>query len=103
MVPCVTVRSGARGRGIAVAVIRAAVEHAAHHGSPAVEGYPRAGDGHTHDDNAYVGTEAMFRRAGFRVVRGPLPGLPRTWIPRVAMRVGPPLERRGPTAPPADP
>jgi hypothetical protein len=57
-------------------------------GAPAVEAHPRAGGLRTADGNAYVGTEEMFRRAGFR---GPLTGVPRTWIPRVAMRAGPPL------------
>ena len=38
------------------------------------------------DDSAFFGTELLFRRAGFRVVRNPLPGLPRNWTPRVAMR-----------------
>jgi hypothetical protein len=29
----------------------------------------------------------MFSRAGFEVVREPLPNLPRNWVPRVAMRI----------------
>ena len=40
VIPCVTVRKGARGRGITVALIAAAVEYAAAHGAPAVEAYP---------------------------------------------------------------
>ena len=87
VIPCVTVRKTARGRGIAVALIRAAVAFAARHGAPAVEAYPREGGERIGDDNAYFGTEALFRRAGFDVVRGRLPDLPRTWVPRVAMRV----------------
>lgn len=85
-VPCITVRKAARGRGVAVALIRAAVEYAAGHGAPAVEAYPRAGNARVHDDFAYVGTEALFRKAGFRVIRGPLFGLPRRWIRRVTVR-----------------
>jgi len=87
VVPCVTVRKNARGRGIACALIRAAVEYAREQGAHAVEAYPRAGGKRTGDDNAYFGTEAMFRRAGFRVVRKPLKNLPRNWVPRVTMRV----------------
>ena len=86
VIPCVTVRKGYRGRGIAVALIRAAVAYAGEQGAPAVEAYPRAGEERTGDDNAYFGTEPMFRRAGFRVVRDPPPNRPRNWIDRVAMR-----------------
>lgn len=69
VIPCITVRPGARGRGIAVALIRAAVAYARKHGAPAVEAYPRAGSARTKDDNAFFGTEPLFRRAGFRVVQ----------------------------------
>ncbi len=87
VIPCVTVRKSHRGRGIAVALIRAAVSYAGEHGAPMVEAYPRSGDERTGDDNAYFGTESMFRRAGFEVVRTPLNGLPRNWVPRLAMRM----------------
>jgi GNAT superfamily N-acetyltransferase len=87
VIPCVTVRKTARGRGIAVALIRAAVAYATKHGAPAVEAYPRAGAARTADDNAYFGTEPLFRRAGFKVVGTPLADRPRTWVPRVTMRV----------------
>ena len=86
VIPCVTVRKDARGHGITVALIEAAVQYAAQHGAPAVEAYPRAGDERTGDDNAYFGTEPMFLRAGFSIVRGPLENRPRNWIARVAMR-----------------
>ena len=87
VIPCVTVRKSVRGRGIAVALIRAAVEFSASHGAPAVEAYPRAGSERTGDDNAYFGTEPMFQRAGFKVIRGPLENRPRNWIARVVMRL----------------
>ena len=86
VIPCVTVRKGYRGQGIAIALIRAAVAYAGEQGARAVEAYPRAGDERTGDDNAYFGTEPMFRRAGFEVVRQPLQGVPRNWLPRPAMR-----------------
>ena len=87
VIPCVTVRKAARGEGLALALIRAAVRYAAEQGAPAVEAYPRAGGERTSDDNAYCGTERMFRRAGFRRVRGPLENLPRNWVPRATMRI----------------
>lgn len=87
VIPCITVRKAHRGRGIAVALIRAAVDYAGRQGAPAVEAYPRQGGERTGDDNAFFGTEPMFRRAGFEVVREPFEGLPRNWLPRVAMRI----------------
>jgi GNAT superfamily N-acetyltransferase len=87
VIPCVTVRQTARGRGIALALIQAAVAYATEHGAPAVEAYPRAGATRTGDDNAYFGTEPLFRRAGFQVIREPLQDRPRNWIPRVTMRI----------------
>ena len=86
VIPCVTVRKGWRGRGIAVALIDAATRYAAEHDAPAIEAYPRAGGQRTGDDNAYFGTEPMFRRAGFETVREPLENRPRNWIARVVMR-----------------
>lgn len=89
VIPCVTVAKPARGRGIARAMIRAAVDYAFEQGAPAVEAYPRAGTARTGDDNAYYGTEPLFRSAGFQVVRGPLDKVPRNWTPRVTMRITP--------------
>ena len=86
VIPCITVRRGHRGQGVAVAMIRAAVEYAGRRGAPAVEAYPRADRKRVHDDFAYFGTKAMFRKAGFRQVRGTLPDLPKSWTPRVTMR-----------------
>jgi GNAT superfamily N-acetyltransferase len=87
VIPCITVRKPARGRGIAVALIRAAVAYAAEHGAAIVEAYPRAGEERTGDDNVFFGTELLFRRAGFRIARQPLENRPRNWPPRLAMRI----------------
>jgi GNAT superfamily N-acetyltransferase len=87
VIPCITVQKKARGRGIALELIRAAVEYAASRGAPAVEAYVRTGTRRVQDDFAYFGTEALFRKAGFKVVRKPIPGLPRNWTPRVTMRI----------------
>lgn len=93
VIPCVTVHKQARGHGIAVALIQAATAYAIEQGAPAVEAYPRAGDKRTGADNAYFGTEPLFRRAGFEVIRPPLEKLPRNWTPRVAMRLTAGLEQ----------
>ena len=54
VIPCITVRKGWRGRGIALALIQAGgAEYAAENGAPAVEAYPRVGSERTGDDNAY--------------------------------------------------
>lgn len=98
VIPCITVRKEMRGQGIAVALIRAAVAYAAANGAPAVEAYPRAGRARTGDDNAYFGTEPMFLRAGFRIIRAPLPNLPRNWTPRVTMRIDAPTSIDAPAS-----
>jgi GNAT superfamily N-acetyltransferase len=87
VIPCITVAKGYRGRGIGVALIEAAVAYAFKNGAPAVEAYPRAGSKRTGADNAYFGTEPLFARAGFGVVRAPLENRPRNWIARVTMRI----------------
>ena len=56
------------------------------HSAPVVEAYPRAGNERTGADNIFFGTEPLFKRAGFEIVRGPLPDCPRNWLPRLAMR-----------------
>jgi GNAT superfamily N-acetyltransferase len=86
VIPCITVRRGHRGQGVALAMIHAAVEYAGKRGAPAVEAYPRADGKRLHDDYAFTGTKAMFRKADFRQVRGVLPRLPKGWAPRVTMR-----------------
>ena len=89
VIPCVTVHTEARGQGVAVALVRAAAQYAFENGAPAVEAYPRAGAQRTGDDNIFFGTEPIFERAGFQVVRGPIPTRPRNWLPRLAMRKTP--------------
>ena len=86
VIPCITVRRGHRGRGLAIAMIRAAVGYAGKRGAPAVEAYPRATRERVNDDFAFFGTEPMFRKAGFQQVRAELPNLPKGWAPRVTMR-----------------
>ena len=82
---CIRVRPGHRGRGIAHALVRGAVEYAGSHGAPAVEGYPVDNEGRRVDlTMAFVGTRCLFEKAGFtkaadtRAVSG--------GFPRVLMR-----------------
>jgi len=71
VIPCFVVASDARGRGVADALLAAAVAHARAAGALAIEGYPidpPAGTGRVRETAAYVGTRSMFERAGFRIV-----------------------------------
>lgn len=66
---CVRVRPGHRGQGIAHDLVRGAVEYARSQGAPAVEAYPVDNGGKKVDlTMAYVGTRALFERAGFSKV-----------------------------------
>jgi len=85
VIPCMTVRKKYRRQGVALALLRAAIEYAGEHGAPAIDGYPRP-DEQMSDGAVFMGTESLFRRAGFRKIRGVLPGLKRPWAPRVTMR-----------------
>jgi GNAT superfamily N-acetyltransferase len=63
---CIRVRPGHRGRGISHALLEGAVAYAREQGAPAVEGYPVDNRGRKVDlTMAYVGTRALFERAGF--------------------------------------
>jgi GNAT superfamily N-acetyltransferase len=85
-IACVYVHPAQRGRGVAVALLRAAVHHAGQSGAPAVEGYPLDPARPLSAEEAFYGTVAMFARAGFVVARPPLPGLRKNWTPRYTMR-----------------
>lgn len=63
---CIRVRPGHRGTGISHALLEGAVAYARSQGAPAIEGYPVDNDGRKVDTTmAYVGTRALFERAGF--------------------------------------
>jgi hypothetical protein len=68
------------------------VAYATARGAPAVEAYPRAAGERVHDEWAFYGTAALFRKAGFRTVRGILP-VPKGWTPRVTMRAASTMPR----------
>ena len=82
---CIRVRPGYRKRGLTHALIEGAVDYARANGAPIVEGYPTDNaDGRVDQTMAFVGTRAMFERAGFTMVA-------RTdsvsgGIPRIVMR-----------------
>jgi GNAT superfamily N-acetyltransferase len=63
---CFRTRAGNRGRGIAHALLAGAVDFARSYGAPAIEGYPVDNRGERVDlTMGYVGTRALFERAGF--------------------------------------
>lgn len=65
-VNCFVVARRSRGRGIADALLAAAVEYAAVHGARLVEGFPvDTGGERMPSASAYTGTRGMFERAGF--------------------------------------
>ncbi len=69
---CFVVSRDVRGRGVASALLAAAVDHARAAGAVALEGYPidpaEVAGGRVRDTGAYVGTRSMFERAGFGIV-----------------------------------
>jgi GNAT superfamily N-acetyltransferase len=75
-VSCFVVAPGHRRRGVAAALLAAAVEHARTNGATVVEGYPvdpaqrpKAGPA-----DLYQGTLGLFLAAGFEVVSDAVPG-----------------------------
>jgi len=65
---CVVVRGGYRRQGVTGHLLDGAVDYAAEQGAPAVEAYPVDPPGRMDLTMAFVGTRAMFARAGFEVV-----------------------------------
>ena len=83
---CIRVRPGHRGEGISHHVLRGAVDLAREHGAPAIEGYPVDNRGAKVDlTMAYVGTRALFERAGFTKAADTTSML--NGFPRVVMRL----------------
>jgi GNAT superfamily N-acetyltransferase len=69
-VPCFFVKAGWRGRGVARALLEAAVKAVRRRGGRIVEGYPvkLAPGARQAPVFVYTGTEGMFREAGFETV-----------------------------------
>jgi GNAT superfamily N-acetyltransferase len=65
---CFVVGRSARGKGVAEALLAAAVDYARDHGAKLLEAYPvDTSGGRVPSASAYQGTLSMFERAGFRV------------------------------------
>jgi GNAT superfamily N-acetyltransferase len=64
-VTCFFIGSHARGKGVAHALLRAAVALASKHGAKIVEGYPLVPGRKLRSDEAYVGVTPLFEKAGF--------------------------------------
>ncbi len=73
---CFYVRRTHRGRGIAAALVAAAIRTAARADAPALEAYPVDTAEPRHTSNLFTGTVAVFRDAGFHVVARRRPGRP---------------------------
>jgi GNAT superfamily N-acetyltransferase len=83
---CIRVRPGYRGKGISHSLLAGAIEFARSNGAPALEGYPVDNGGQKVDlTMAYVGTRALFERAGFHMVAETTSVL--NGFPRVVMRL----------------
>jgi GNAT superfamily N-acetyltransferase len=83
---CIRVRPGHRGKGISHPLLAGAVEFARSHGAPAIEGYPLDNRGEKVDlTMAYVGTRALFEKAGFHKAADTSSVL--SGFPRVLMRL----------------
>ena len=83
---CIRVRPGHRGQGVSHALLDGAVAYARANGAPAVEGYPVDNQGKRVDlTMAYVGTRALFERAGFEKAADT--GSVLDGFPRVLMRL----------------
>ena len=63
---CFFVPTPARHRGLAVSLLRGAVDHVRAGGGRVVEGYPAP----TGSEAAYMGTVSIFTDAGFRLAGG---------------------------------
>jgi GNAT superfamily N-acetyltransferase len=65
---CVVVRGGHRRQGVTTPLLEGAVAWAESCGAPAVESHPVDPPGRMDTTMAFVGTRAMYERAGFAVV-----------------------------------
>jgi len=81
---CVVVRGGHRKQGVTTPLLSGAVAYARSRGAPAVEAYPVDPPGRMNTTMAFVGTRAMFERAGFVVV-GTTDAVA-SKLPRIVMR-----------------
>ena len=64
-ITCFVVRRGWRGKGVASALLDAAVDYASARGATTVEAYPLDPDGKADNAAAWMGLASMFHEAGF--------------------------------------
>lgn len=72
--PCFWVPRSRRRRGVASALLAAAVRHAEAHGARTLEAYPVETSQRLPASEVFTGTVALFARYGFREVRRPATG-----------------------------
>jgi GNAT superfamily N-acetyltransferase len=85
-VNCFVVARTARRKGVAEAMLRAAVAYAEEHGAKIVEGYPVDTSGsRIPSASVYTGTRRMFERAGF-LEAAPTTSSAASGAPRLVMR-----------------
>ncbi len=70
---CLLVRPGHRHRGVARALVLAADAQVLAWGGRAVEAYPRHSDAPLHDEEAWMGPEAVFLGCGYALAGGASP------------------------------
>ena len=67
-VTCFYIAKGHRGKGVALGLLKAAVEHVKSQGGRIVEGYPVDVKEKTAPPFIFTGTASVFKKAGFREV-----------------------------------
>jgi len=67
-ITCFVIRKDLRGRGIATALLDAAITYAAAQGADVLQAYPVEPDGTADNSAAWMGLASMFRTAGFQEV-----------------------------------
>lgn len=80
-IACFVIARGHRNRGVATALLDAAVDYARAHGATTVEGYAK--DGRTADEFAWMGPVSVFARAGFTEIARRSPTRP---VMRLSLR-----------------
>jgi GNAT superfamily N-acetyltransferase len=73
VIACLLVRPEHRRRGVARSLVVAAEEHVRAWGGRAIEAYPRHDEAPLHDEELWMGPEALFRESGYAFALGALP------------------------------
>jgi len=73
---CFVVPGEHRGRGIAAALLRGAVDYARRQGATLLEAYPMDRPGRSKDETMWFGAKSMYDRAGFEEVARRKPARP---------------------------